>query len=169
MFEWFKRKVVSRGPVTVDFDVAITKPAADVYALIDFADPRNAKRHLGEVRQIGPATFRMNLDLVPNMLFDITVTEASAPLVYAFSTVITPRPGRLLRSCERYEIEPDGSDACVLRLICEATFIDGLTEKQFTKEVEMISVAVDNALAKLKIHAEQGLDAVREIERMQTL
>jgi len=154
-------------PVSVDLAVEIARPAADVYALIDFADPRNAKHQLGEVRQTGPASFSLSLDVVPDMLFSISVTEEEAPRLYAFSAEITPRAGQLLHNTERYEIAPDGSEACVLRLVCEATFVDDLASDQFAHEAAMLSLAVQNALAKLKIHAEQGVDTVREIEHWQ--
>ena len=47
MFGWFKKKPVPSGPITFDFDVLIERPPADVYALVDWGDPLNAKRQLG--------------------------------------------------------------------------------------------------------------------------
>lgn len=168
MFGMFKPKPAPEGPVTIDFDIEIERPAADVYALIDWADPRNAKREVGTVEPAGENRFRMQLDMLPDMSFDMTVTQQQAPRVYAFETDITPKIGRLAHNHERYEIEPAGEHACILCLTSTVIFDDGMTMPEFEEELTMMSVAVNNALSKLKIHAEQGVEAIREIEHVQT-
>ncbi len=168
MFGFFKPRAAPEGPFTIDFDIAIDRPADEVFGLVDFADPRNAKKQVGTVEPTGPSTFRMQLDLLPDRVIDILVTEAEAPRVYAFEAKITPQAGRLAHSHERYEIEATGENSCILRLITNVTFEPGLTMRQFESEIMMMSSAVNNALAKLKIHAEQGVEAIREIERRQT-
>ena len=43
-----RHRVRSReGPVEFEFSVEIGSPASEVFPLIDWADPRNAKRQLG--------------------------------------------------------------------------------------------------------------------------
>ncbi|MCL6250154.1 hypothetical protein M3P36_03710 [Altererythrobacter sp. KTW20L] len=167
MFGFLKSKPAPEGPVTIDFDIEIGCAAEDVYALIDFADPRNAKKQVGTVEPTGNNTFRMELDLVPDMVFDLRVTEAARPQVYAFDTRIAPQAGRLTHSHERYEIKLVDRNSCILRLITDVTFEKGMTMRQFEEEVTMMSRAVHNALLKLKIHAEKGVDVVRQIERAQ--
>ena len=46
MFGLFKKKKASAGPITLSFAVDIDRPAEEVYPLIDWADPDNAKKAL---------------------------------------------------------------------------------------------------------------------------
>ncbi|HLV07058.1 MAG TPA: hypothetical protein VKY80_05235 [Croceibacterium sp.] len=67
------------GPFQFEHSTAIAKPAAEVYALLDWADPRNAKSALGnKVEPVGsaPVRFRLWLDLVPGHGFGMIVTDA---------------------------------------------------------------------------------------------
>ena len=62
MFGLFQRKAEPLGPFEFEHETVIDRPAAEVYPLVDWADPRNAKRALGnKVEQVGssPARFRM--------------------------------------------------------------------------------------------------------------
>lgn len=42
-----------------------------------------------------------------------------------------------------------------------------MSVKQYEAELRRIAIACNNSLMKLKVHAEQGVDAVREIEARQ--
>jgi hypothetical protein len=170
MFGILKRKVESIGPFEFGYSVAIEKPAAEVYALLDWADARNAKRALGnKVEQVGnaPDRFRMTLDLVPGHVFEMIVTDAVPGETYAFENEITPPPGKLVGSRETYSIEPLDEGSCVLSLSVSASFTGGLPEEALAMEVMMMTVSCGNALEKLKVQAEQGVEAVHAIEAMQ--
>ena len=170
MFGILKRKVEPIGPFEFGHSVAIARPAAEIYALLDWADPRNAKRALGnKVEQVGtaPDRFRMTLDFVPGHVFEVIVTEAAPGETYAFENEITPPPGRLVSSHETYSIEAIEEGSCVLTLLVSASFTGGLSEEALAMEVMMMTVACGNALEKLKVQAEQGVEAVHAIEAMQ--
>jgi hypothetical protein len=171
MFGLLKRRVAEPvGPFGFDHTIEIERPAAEVYALIDWADPRNAKRALGnKVEQVGsaPDRFRLHLDLVPDHVFEMIVTEAVPGESYAFENDISPPVGRLASSNETYTIEPRGEGACTLSLSVEAYFVGGLSDQDLAMEVMMMAVSCDNALAKLKIQGEQGPDAVHRLEAQQ--
>jgi hypothetical protein len=170
MFAFLKRKAEPIGPFEFGHSVAIDRPATEIYALLDWADPRNAKRALGnKVEQVGtsPDRFRMTLDLVPDHVFEMIVTDAVPGEVYAFENEITPPPGRLVSSHERYTLEPLGENSCTLSLMVSARFTGGLSEEAMAMEVMMMTMSCGNALAKLKVQAEQGIEAVHAIEAMQ--
>jgi hypothetical protein len=172
MFGILKRKQNEEplGPFEFEHSIEIEKPAAEVYALIDWADPRNAKRALGnKVEQVGadPDRFRLHLDLVPDHRFEMIVTEAEPGQRYAFENEITPPVGRLVSSHETYTIEPLTDSSCRLSLVVAATFVGGMTEQEIAMEVMMMGMSGQNALAKLQIQAEQGVEAVHAIEAMQ--
>lgn len=170
MLGFLKRKVEPLGPFGFGHSVAIDLPAAEVYALLDWADPRNAKRALGnKVEQVGtsPDRFRMLLDMVPGHVFEMIVTDAVPGESYAFESEITPPPGRLVACHETYTIEPLDEQSCVLTLLVSATFVGGLSNEDAAMEVMMMTVSCGNALEKLKIQAEQGVEAVHAIEAMQ--
>jgi hypothetical protein len=170
MFGSLKRKVEPIGPFEFGHSVAIERPAAEVYALLDWADARNAKRALGnKVEQVGrsPDRFRMTLDLVPGHVFEMIVTRAVPADTYAFENEITPPPGKLVSSHETYTIEPLDGASCVLTLLVSASFTGGLPDESLAMEVMMMTMACGNALEKLKVQAEQGVEAVHAIEAMQ--
>ena len=167
MFEFLKSKPAPSGPVEFELAVEVGRPAAEVYALLDWADPRNAKRQLGHsIAPIDsdPARWRLVMTEMPDHRFDMTIIEAVPHRSYAFSTDIQPRVGRLESDEERYSIEALGEDRCQLSLVTIAEFQDGLSMKQFEQELAMMTLACQRALIKLKLHAEQGLDALRALE-----
>ena len=164
MFHWLKPKLGPGGPIEFRGEVVIEKPVEQVYALLDWADRRNAKRELGnDIAALEGASdrFRMTMPALPDHVFDMTVTEAAPHAAYAFATEITPMIGRLASSHEHYDLEPLGAGTCRLTLVHTVTFIDGLRMDEFSDEVAIMTVACHNALAKFKIHAEQGIDAVK--------
>jgi hypothetical protein len=170
MFGILKRNVEPMGPFGFGHSVLIEKPAAEVYPLLDWADARNAKRALGnKVEQVAssPDRYRMHLDLVPDHTFEMIVTDAVPGEAYAFENEISPPVGRLVASHEAYSLEPYDEGSCVLSLLVSATFIGGLSEEEIAMEVMMMTVACGNSLEKLKVHAEEGVDAVHRIEAMQ--
>ena len=170
MFGLFKRNQELAGPFEFEHSIEIDRPAAEVYPLLDWADPRNAKRALGnKVERVAsaPDRYRLLLDLVPDHTFEMIVTAAVPGEVYAFANEITPPVGRLVASHETYDIEPLGEDKCRLGLKVVATFVGGLSDKKLAVEAITMAVSCENALAKLKVQAESGVDAVHAIEALQ--
>jgi hypothetical protein len=168
MFGILKRKAEPIGPFEFEHSIEIERPAAEVYALVDFSDPRNAKRALGnKVEQVSADRFEMRLDLVPGHVFGMTVSEAVPGRSYAFETDVAPPVGRLVASHEAFSIEPLGEGACKLGLTISAWFDGSLSAEETAMEVMMMGMAGQNALTKLKVHAEEGVDAVHRIEAAQ--
>src|SRR5918993_1296776 len=164
MFGMFKRKEAEPfGPCEFEHSIEIERPAAEVYALVDFSDPRNAKRALGnKLEQVGhsPDRFRLLLDMVPGHTFEMIVTEAVPGRSYGFDNEITPPVGRLVSCHETYRIEPLGENSCKLSLETSAWFVGGLSPEDMAVEIMLMGTAGQNGLIKLKVHAEQGPDAV---------
>lgn len=169
MLNWFRPKMAPEGPVTLEYEIEIDAPAHEIYPLIDFADPRNAKRQLGEtVREVAgrEGAFELVLASYPDLgdlTFDITVTEALPNKVYAFHGKLPEGPGALVSTQERYEIEPAEGGGSLLRLIVDANFRFPMKLKVYKREVAQMMLALHNACAKLKLHAEQGVDAVHAV------
>jgi hypothetical protein len=168
MFGLLKRKAEPFGPCEFEHKIEIERPAEEVYALIDWADPRNAKRALGnKVEQLAPDRFRLHLDMVPGHRFEMIVTEAVPGQSYAYDAEITPPVGRLVSCSEAYTVEPLGEASCRLALTVTAWIIGGMSEEDMAMEIMMMGTSGQNAVAKLKIQAEQGVEAVHAIEAQQ--
>jgi hypothetical protein len=164
MFDMFKKKPVPSGPITFDFDLLVERPPADVYALVDWADPRNAKRQLGHSVTGQSPHFELGMKALANRQIKLQVIEETPGEAYAFTCDIQPRVGRLVASTERYTFEDAGDRKCLLRLVNEATFIEGMSHREFEQEMMMMSVATNDAIMKLKVLAELGLEAAKSVE-----
>ena len=169
MFGMFKKKPVPGGPITFDFDVMVESPPADVYALVDWANPRNAKRQLGHSVTGQSPHFELGMKAlanhqITNHQITFEVLEETPDQVYAFTCDIQPRVGRLVASTERYTFEDAGDGKCMLRLFNEATFIEGMSHREFEQEMIKMSVATNDAIMKLKVLAELGLEAAKSVE-----
>ena len=167
MFGLFKPKRAPEGPVCIELDVEIAKPADEVYPLIDWADDRNAKRATGHmVAPLGTdgRSWRMVMETMPDLAFDYEVTEEQPGRVYAFTCSIQPKVGRLVSSSERYTLEPLGEDRCLLTLLTEAEFDAGLRQSEWLCEVQMMTAATQSALQKFRIQAEAGAAAAKALD-----
>lgn len=170
MLDWFKPEMAPEGPVTFDFETGIAAPAEEIYALVDFADPRNAKRQLGHSvaqGEAGPGNFILVIRQMPDAEFVLSVTDATAPSSYAYRCDPRPQQGRLQWSMERYTIADQGDGTCLVTLLVEAQFDEPLPQREYARHVGMMASGCDIALEKLKLHAEQGMEAVLEYERRQ--
>ena len=170
MFGLFKPKLAPVGPHPFEIEGEIAASAADVFALIDFADPRNALKARGAtitpVEGTG-ARFVMTLPQVPDLAFHIDVIESEAPNHYAYAIVIDPLVGRMAASTESYTVWDVPGGGCRVRLENAVTFQDGLLEKHVVEEFAMVTMALVNTMGKLKLHAEQGVEAVLAFEAQQ--
>ena len=166
MFGLFKPKMAPEGPVEIEMDIEIERSAEDVYALVDFGDPRNHKAAVGTITRTGPQGFDMVLDMLPDLTFPIVELEAVPHRTYTIESVLPEGLGRLLKTVERCDIEPLGPDRCKVSTNTLATFAP-MKLRDFQGEVAMIAMACNNSLAKLKIHAEEGVETIRDIEARQ--
>lgn len=166
MLGFFKQKRVAPEPAEFLDTVLIERPAAEVYALLDWADPRNAQRARGnEVTLVSPelGRYRLRIPALPDHDFAIAVSDAAPDAVYAFAIQAQPRLGRIVWSHEHYSLEALSENSCRLTLVNTVMFDDGLGPDQLTEEWLMVTAATHNAVAKLKIQAEQGVDAVEAV------
>lgn len=168
MFGFFKSGRTPQGPFTFVASVEIERPVEHVYALIDLADERHAKRQLGErVEEVEgrPGTYRMFIGALPDLEFELTLTERVPGASIAFDCKITPSVGRLAASHELYRLEALDAQSCRLDLTNTVTFLGELRDDALQEEALNMTVSLHNALAKLKLHAEGGVDAVRAVEQ----
>jgi hypothetical protein len=170
MFGLFKPKLAPTGPhpFSVEADVAVS--AAEFFALVDFADPRNAQRARGaSIDASGDCgrRFLMKLPQLDDLDFHIDVIEAVAPNHYAYAIVIDPLVGRLAASTEAYTIWDVPTGGCRVRFDNTVTLQDGLRMKHVIEEFARMTMATMNSLAKLKLQAEQGVEAVLAFEEAQ--
>lgn len=147
-------------------EVEIDRPASEVYPLLDFADPRHANRQLGDrVEAVAGErdTFEMVISELPDAVFRLTVTARERDRLYAFSCVSSPTFGRVARSHEHYRLEDLGETGCRLILTNSAEFDGELDENEYGLEAMMLSFSSFSAIEKIKLHAEEGVEAVREL------
>ena len=167
MFGLFRKKPAPEGPVAFEFEEEIAVPAQELFRIVDFADEKCWKRDVGTVDKVGENKFVMRLDMLPDVDFAIGVLDVEQDTLYSYDCVSDPLMGNLERSIEGYQIDPTGEDSCHVTLVVMAEFREGLSKKEWDGEVQMMAMAVMNSLAKLKLHAEQGVEAIREVEKMQ--
>ncbi|HEX9807005.1 MAG TPA: SRPBCC family protein [Alteraurantiacibacter sp.] len=170
MFGLFKPKMAPEGPVQFVAEVDVAKPAEDVYRLVDWSDPGNAKVELGSSVTPVEGTkdrFLMSMPAVPDLTFELQVTEADPGRCYSFGCEIEPQVGRFVSAHEEYHFEAVGEDSCKLTLVNTVNFIPGMTVKEMEQEIGTMGLASQNALIKLKVHAEMGAEAVKSIEAQQ--
>jgi len=77
MLPFFQKKGVSSGPHEFGAEIEIERPASEVYPLLDLADPRHAKRQLGDkVEAVAgqDGAFDMVVAELPDAVFRLIVT-----------------------------------------------------------------------------------------------
>ena len=166
----FAPETAPEGPVTFDFEIGIDAPPANVYPLLDFADDRYAKKQLGHsVTQTcaDPETYSLVLSSMPDVDHQCVVKEKEPGRLYAFRCVADPKVGRLQWAEERYSLEPDGEGGTLLTLMMEAQFDEPMPTKEYSHHVALMAMGCNIAVEKLKLHAEQGTAAVRQMEAEQ--
>ncbi|WP_299193476.1 hypothetical protein [uncultured Erythrobacter sp.] len=167
MFGLFKPKLAPEGPVEFNAEVEIDKPASEVYALLDWADERNAKRATGNhVTQVEgkPDRFDMVMPFIDELTFEFLVTEAIPHSKYAYGCVIRPECGNLAHTHESFTFEPLGEDRCRVTLLCATTYVEGMLLADYTHEIATMAASVQSALQKLKLQAELGPEVAKALE-----
>ena len=168
MFGLFKKKMAPKEPVELAVVVPIDAAPERFFELVDFSDPANAKRELGhEVRQTGDGNFVLVMSFMPDLEFPIVVEKCERPVLYAYSTQMPEGVGNLVRSEESYQIEKSEEGGCIVVLTMKAELQPGLTMKEYNREIDMLTLSLQNSMAKMKLHAEGGIEDVREFERQQ--
>jgi hypothetical protein len=170
MFGLFKPKMAPTGPHTFSIEVDVAVTAADFYSLVDFADPRNAQVARGGsivAKDGGGRRFLMKVTAVDDLDFHVDVIEAEAPNHYAYAIVIEPLVGRLAASTEAFTIWDVPTGGCRVRLDNTVTFQEGFKMRDVEQEFALVTRATLDGLAKLKLQAEQGVEAVHALERCQ--
>ena len=105
--------------------------------------------------------------MLPDVVFNMTVTDVVPGRSYAFSNDFAQPIGRLTASHEAFTVEPLDEQSCRLGLTVSATFVLGLSTEDLAREAVTMAMACEMALAKLKIQAEQGVEAVLDVEAAQ--
>lgn len=168
MFGLFKKKMAPKEPIELAAVVPIDASPEHFFALVDFADPANAKRELGhEVRWVGEGQFVLVMNFMPDLEFPISVEKCERPSHYAYSTIMPEGLGNLVRSEEAYQIEPNEDGGCIVVMTMSAQLRPGLTMREYNQETDLLTMALQNSMAKMKLHAEGGIEDVRDYERQQ--
>jgi hypothetical protein len=168
MLPFFRKKTVPPGPHAFGAEIEIDRPASEVYRLLDLADPLHAKRQLGDAVEAvagEPGTFTLVVSELPDAVFTLTVTEAEPGRRYAFSCSSVPLFGRVVRSHEDYVLDDLSEDRCRLLLTNTAEFKGAITKEVYEVEAMMLTLAGFQAVTKIKLHAEEGIEAVRAYSR----
>ncbi len=152
-------------PVRFEHALSIAGRADDIYPLVDWGDERHLWRQQGHEERSDGERFTLTVKELPGTRFEIIVTDAVAPSFYAYDSVTLPMIGKLIRSHEEYRIFQVSERECTVTLIVDATFVAGLRPRQWRFEQWKMKVSCHNTLEKLKLMAEQGLDAVEVASR----
>lgn len=167
MFGFNKKKPLIEGPVEFEAEVAIDAPASKVYRLLDVADPGFGQIELGNTVKRVPATqneFHLSLVGLEDLTFCIRVLNAEPHSRITNECVIEPRFGNLVKAIEDHVIEATGENSCKVVQRTTATFVDGISDPEIAAEIALMSAAVENDLFKLKVHAEEGAEAVAALD-----
>ncbi len=171
MFGLFKRdkaQLLPDEPIELKVGIEIARPAAEVYALLDFGDERNQMRARGNIvrrESDRPEVYRLWYDRAPDLNFLFTVTDAVPGARYAFLADIVPPVGRRLGTHECYELEALDDRSCRVTFVNTIRHIPGLTQDELSDEIGKSTLAAANGLTKLKLQAELGVAAVENFER----
>ncbi len=167
MFGFNKKKPLIEGPVGFEMEVEIDRPAAEVFRLIDLADSGFAAVQRGATVTTVPGTedsFTLRMPELEDITFKYKVVERVVGQRHSAECVIEPPVGNLAKALEEYAIEALSENSCRLDLTTHATFNSGLSDEEIAGEIAMMSMAVQDDLFKLKVHAEDGAEAVAAME-----
>lgn len=152
-------------PIVVNADIDIEVSAEEVFDLLDLASPRCALRERGflfEAMLADKSRYSATNEDLPGIVFHFEILERTVPSHYVLSSWFeseTPL-GALEQSHSAYVVRPTGDTTCKVSLTETATLHSGLSKSQRAAEDSMIRLAVVQDLMKLKLHAENGADAV---------
>lgn len=152
-------------PVRFEHALSIKGRAEDIYPLVDWGDNRHLWRQQGHKVRSDGELFTLTVKELPGTRFEIIVTDAVAPSFYAYDSVTLPMIGKLIRSHEEYRIVQVSEQECRVTLTVDASFVAGLRPRKWRFEQWKMQISCHNALEKLKLMVEEGLDAVEIASR----
>ncbi|MEM6493357.1 MAG: SRPBCC family protein [Pseudomonadota bacterium] len=167
MFGFNKKRRLIEGPVEFTAEVQIDRPAAEVFPLLDIADPRFSHVQRGaEVRSVDAdgTQFEMSVEEFDDAVFTFKVVHRENGARLTFETSMEPQQNALVEAVEDYSIEALGDEACHVRVATTATFGEDLSDEEVAGEIAVMSAAVTGDLEKLKVLAEEGVEAVIALE-----
>ncbi|MEO0418881.1 MAG: hypothetical protein AAF249_08450 [Pseudomonadota bacterium] len=167
MFEFNKSKRLIEGPVEFTAEVEIDRPASEVFPLVDIADPRFKHAQMGakvSAANGSDTVYELTLEEMDDVVFRFTVLERVAGERLKLEAVTDPQINALEKSIEIHAIEPINDTACRVTLNTIATFDPELSDEEVTGEIAMMNEAVMGDLEKLKVLAEDGLEALQALE-----
>ena len=158
MFGFNKGKPLIEGPIEFTAEVAIDRPVAEVFPLVDLADARFRHVQTGaQVRRVEGQDNRFD------MIVD-AVLERKPGERYALEAAMVPQLFALVKSVETHVFEAISDTKCRVILTTLATFDPDLSDEDIVGESAMMTQAVMGEMEKLKVLAEDGLDALKAME-----
>lgn len=146
-------------PLALEGTATILAPADLIFALVDFASPANRLAARGfafseRARNVGK--FAATDPTLPGVGFEFDVDLYDKDKAYGFfSRFVAEEPfGGFERSREEYHIASHDDGACRVTLKTRNWFRKGLNRRERRNEEILMSQALANDLAKLKIEAE---------------
>ncbi|MHA7819475.1 MAG: SRPBCC family protein [Erythrobacter sp.] len=156
MFGLFKPELAPEGPTEIEASIEIVCSPGGVYALLDWADERNARRATGNTVTVvegEPGRFDMHMPMLPERTFEFVATEAVPHCKYVFGCVIRPDSGNLAREHQTSEFEDIGQDRCLVMLLTSVSLVEGFKMSDYVGEVSTMAAAVLDSMQKLKLQA----------------
>lgn len=167
MFGFNKKKRMIEGPIEFTAEVDIDRSAADVFPLVDVSDPRFRSAQTGaKVTPVEGTTdsYDMVMEGFDDAVFKFRILERVEAEIFTIEARMEPQMFALVSSIEESVIEPTGDTSCRVKLTTKATFDESLSDEEVAGEIAVMGEAVCNDLEKLKVLAEDGLDALKEME-----
>ncbi len=167
MFGFNKKNRLIENPVTFEAEVEINKPANEVFARVDLANPQSQFRQQGG--ELKPVDGQDNafigvIEEMDDLRFNFRVTERVEGARHTLECAMEPQMFALVHSQETHTIEPLDEGSCRVTLKTVATFDDALSDSEIAGEIAVMSEAVTRDLEKLKLLAEEGVEAVQAYE-----
>ena len=167
MFGFNKKQRLIEGPVEFTAQVEIDRPASEVFPLVDLADPRFKEAQMGASVAPAPGSdvkYELTIADMDDVVFHFTVLERIEGSKIEMEAVIEPRINALEKSTETKVIEPISDSACRVTSTTLATFDPELSDEDVAGEIAIMNMAVMGDLEKLKVLAEEGLEALKAME-----
>lgn len=168
MFGFNKKRRLIEGPIEFTFDIEIDRPAAVVFPLVDVADARFSHAQRGaDVRRVDGVENRYDMTIaeIEEAVFQFTVLERVEGERFSLKAVMVPQLFALEEAIETHTFEPLGDSACRVTLTANVRFDAALSDEEMAGEIATMSEAMARDLEKLKILAEEGIEALIEAEK----
>lgn len=171
-----RTRKAGREPVVVRTvsDIEIDASCEDVFAVLDMRSPKN--RYLGRGWTLTPvkgepATMLGVDPKMPDLKFHFTEEARMPGAMLDISThfgdgVVV---GAMMHGRGRYTLTPLGDRRCRVELEEASTLVPGLGKRQLQQERAMLTLAVNDDLARLKALIEQGAPAAEKAGALDAL